>query len=127
MTFHNDPQKGVGKKYNMSRGLIRSTAPMDIRRNENTIPGYDVYKSMFEACDNFNRWLHDKTWPFRRGGGGSSGENGNVHDFLFAVVLHNTFNLADELECWDNAEMSFKDKCIKFADDLYVYSELALP
>lgn len=126
MTYHNDPQKGVGKKYNISRGLIRSTAPMDIRNNDKMIPGYDVYKSMFEACDNFNRWLHDKTWPYRRGGGGSGGENGNVHDFLFAVLLHNTLNLADELDCWVIRDMSFREQCIELSNEVFEYASIGI-
>ena len=43
--YHYDRQKGVGKKYNMSCGLIRCVEPMKIRENFGAIPGYDVYKS----------------------------------------------------------------------------------
>jgi hypothetical protein len=63
-TYHWDTQKGVGKKYNLSYGLDRCTDKLKIRNAQNEIPGYDVYKQMFECCDRFNRNLHDKSWPY---------------------------------------------------------------
>lgn len=62
-TYAYDPDVNVGKKFNMSRGWTRSEMVTKIREWKDTIPGYDPYKSMFQACDRFNRNLHDKVWP----------------------------------------------------------------
>jgi hypothetical protein len=96
-TQHYDTQKGVGQKYNLSFGLIRSEDKVKVREQADLIPGYDVYKSMFECCDSFNRNLHDKSFPHKRGGRLVPGHFGRIHDFLFACILQNTFNLWVEL------------------------------
>ena len=49
-TYHYDTQKGVGKKYNLTRGLIRKTDKRIVRSNYDLIPGYDLYKVIFECC-----------------------------------------------------------------------------
>ena len=63
-------------------------------REEETwrIPGYDYYKQMFKICDNFNKGLHDKSWPFKAGGKGVKGASGTENAFSMACILQNTFN-----------------------------------
>ncbi len=70
--YHYDTQKGVGIKYNYSRGFLRSTLKLDIKAHADRIPAYDTYKTLFEPCDNYNRGLHDRSWPHHRGGKGVS-------------------------------------------------------
>ena len=96
---------------------------MKIRENFGAIPGYDVYKSLFEACDNFNRGLHDKSWLHRRGGGDATGEFGCAHDFIFASILQNTFNLHTEMGGAVEANMSFQEKCFELSDRLFEYAK----
>ena len=48
-TYHYDTQKGVGMKYNLSSGLVRSTNPNKIRQYKIFIPGYSHYKVL---CSN---------------------------------------------------------------------------
>ena len=121
--YHYDTQKGVGKKYNLSYGLIRSEERLKVREHYGAIPGYDVYKSLFEACDNFNRGLHDKSWPHRRGGRGRAGHFGRSHDFIFACTLQNTFNIFTDMGGYFEGNMSFRDKCLELSDRIYNYAK----
>ena len=100
----------------MSFGLIRSEEPMKIREQHGAIAGYDVYKSLFGASDNFNRGLHDKRWPHRIGGGKSTGKFACAHDFMFACIFQNTFNFHAEMGGAIERKMSFQDKCIVLSD-----------
>lgn len=116
--YHHDTQKGVGKKYNYAKGFIRSTERAKVTEHKNRIPVYDYYKVMFESCDRFNRRLHDKSWPHRRGGNAVSGEAGVHHDFLLACVLQNTFNAYFAATGQNYEGVSFKDFCHDLADSL---------
>jgi hypothetical protein len=118
-TYHFDTQKGVGKKYNLSWDLMLNKDKLQIRAMSAHIPGYDVYKSMFECCDRFNRNLHDKTWPHRRGGNVQHGHFGRASDFILGCILQNTFALYDELLLNNSEVLSFKQKCINLSDEIY--------
>jgi len=127
MTFHHDTRKGIGKKYNMSFGLERSEDKVKVRQHAHYIVGYDVYESFFDTCDRFNRNLHDKSSPHRRGGHGVLGENGRAHDFLMACILQNTFALHSELGGAYKENQSFKEKCNCLAEQLIEYSGMLVP
>lgn len=122
LTYHFDRQKGVGKKYNLSRGFSRSTDKYKIAEHKDDIPGYDYYKHSFEPCDNFNRGLHDKTWPHKRGGNGYDGDSGCAHDFIMACILQNTFNATSDINKTDGDSVSFEDKCAQLSDELFIYA-----
>ena len=83
--MHNDTQKGVGLKLNLTRGLVRSTDKYVVRNNTGVIPGYSYYKWLFEVCDRFNRNLHDRSWPHTRGGNGTQGDYLNAHCFYMCI------------------------------------------
>lgn len=117
LTYHFDRQKGVGKKYNFSWGFERVTAPLVVKANKDSIPGYDDYKVCFTDCDLFNRGLKDRTFPNKRGGKGTAGESGRVHDFHIGVALQNTFNASEEIMGGD--ERSFMEKCYALSEQLY--------
>ncbi len=70
--YHYDTQKGVGVKYNYSRGFIRSTDKTKVNNNlaSRSVPCYEYYQQFFEVRDNFNRFLHDASYPHKRGGNG---------------------------------------------------------
>jgi hypothetical protein len=121
-TYHYDRQKGVGKKYNLTYGLIRDTTTAKIKETKDIIPGYDMYKSMFEACDRFNRNLHDKHWPYKRGGRNRTGEWGHTHDFIMACILQNTFSAHYQIFGYDHKNSTFLKKCEQLSDELYEYS-----
>ena len=110
-THHYDTQKGVGKKYNLSSGLIRSTNANKIKKYKDFIPGYSHYKVLFEPCDKFNRNLHDRHWPYKRGGRNVKGASGSQHDFLLACILQNTFNCHDAINEKNGCLPSFEYMC----------------
>ena len=114
--YHYDIQKGVGIKYNYSRGFIRSTDKAKVKLHANRIPGYDNYKTFFEACDNFNRALHDRYFPHKRGGHGVSGENGEHNDFIMACILQNTFNSYHHVNDFNPKDTNFMAMCDELAD-----------
>ena len=64
---HHDRQKGVGIKINYSHGMVRSIRKQDIDQMKSHIPCYYFCKFAFDACDRFNRNLHDRSWPHARG------------------------------------------------------------
>ena len=136
---HHDRQKGVGIKLNYSHGMIRSVLKIDILAMKDHIPCYFFYKFAFDACDRFNRNLHDKSWPHARGGKGTRGDFLNQHDFAMAVLLQNIFSIYNELnEKIDESKVewkydgkdevdpgrvqSFCDKCLRLADELFLDS-----
>ncbi|KAJ1394289.1 hypothetical protein B484DRAFT_407932 [Ochromonadaceae sp. CCMP2298] len=88
-----DVDKNVGKKYNLSNCVVKAA-----RRNKhdtelrNLKGPYDLYKACFNLCDLFNRALHDKKWPFKRGGRDSTGEWGHQDNWALTATLQNTFN-----------------------------------
>jgi hypothetical protein len=65
-TYHFDTQKGVGKKYNLSHGLIRSTDKYRVKEFVEHIRGYEYFKIVFFFL---NRARHDRSWSHNRGGG----------------------------------------------------------
>ena len=121
-TYHYDTQKGVGKKYCISHGLVRTTNMPSVKECSGQIPAYSYYKNMFEVCDNFNRALHDRSWPHPRGGKGTPGDMGCHHDFLMACVMQNIRNAWLVLNATDPLSYSFEDMMKDLAYELYSYS-----
>ena len=83
------------------------------------VPAYDDYGVQFAACDRFNAQLFRSTWPFRRGGGARTGDEGQQHDFAIGVVLINTFNAYRSLHRVQKADYSFETYCTRLATDLF--------
>ena len=83
------------------------------------IPGYDTYKTSFACCDDFNKGLHDKIWPHKRGGSGHKGFEGKINDFIMAVMLENTYNSWHQITGTSPREISFKLFCCTLADQLW--------
>lgn len=120
--YHYDTQKGVGKKYNYSKGFLHSTEKRKITDHKGRIPAYENYKTMFECCDRFNRNLHDKSWPHKRGGRGVLGEFGHHHDFFMACILQDCFNAFHSATGADPLNTTFLSFCDNLADDLFAHS-----
>jgi hypothetical protein len=115
-----DKNENIGKKYCISNAFIKSRRT---RAFDFTIPAYDLYKETFNACDAYNRKLHDRVWPFRYGGKTRSGEFGLQHKFAFGVILENTFAVAyHQITGGDPNILSFQEKCFRLADALYTKS-----
>lgn len=77
---------------------------------------------MFSACDSFNRDLHDCYLPHRRGGGGKFGEDGQINDFLIAVLLKNVKNAYEEITNTFTNSADFETFCCELADQIYLGS-----
>ncbi len=122
-TFHNDRQKGVGKKYNYSWGLTRCTQKEKIKQNSETPPGYGYYKFSFEKCDRFNRNLHDHTWPHKRGGRAICGDTTKVHDFFFACIIENSLTAYSAINQLKPDRTAHCTLLTQLAKDLYEYSD----
>ena len=107
------------QKYNLTYGLVPSTIKRDIEKYKNIIPGYGWYQQFFEACDDFNAGLHDRTWPHKRGGRGVPGDIGRHNDFIDAAMLQNTYNAYLVINDILPSKLSFYDAMIELASDLY--------
>lgn len=116
--YHFDTQKGIGVKYNLSWGFERSTEKAHVKAHSKRLPVYENYKSFFDVCDNFNRALHDRTYPHKRGGKATSGDIGRHHDFLLACVLQNTRNAYQTARGIDIEDESFREFCDLLADQI---------
>jgi len=73
----------------------------------------------FAACDVFNRQLHDRKWPHRRGSGQRTGDEGHHDKFAMRCLLQNTFNAYNLNADPNRAGMCFKLKCFALANELY--------
>lgn len=120
--YHYSTEKGVGIKYNYSRGFLRSTDKNKIKEHLDRIPGYDNYATFFKGCDDFNKGLNGRHWPFKRGGKGVSGESGEHNDFIMACILQNTFNAFHDINRRDHHHSTFMDMCDELADDIFRHS-----
>lgn len=120
--YHYDTQKGVGVKYNLSWGFERSINKTHVKEHSKRVPVYDNYKSFFDVCDNFNRALHHKTWPHKRGGRDTSGDIGRHHDFLLACVLQNTRNAYITARGISASDESFREFCDMLADQIIAFT-----
>jgi hypothetical protein len=115
LTFYWNCDKNVGKKYTLTNALFKEQG----RTPKHSIPGYDMYTYMFSLCDQFNRGLHDCTWPHRNGGGKQQGTSGTVHDFYFSAILQNTMHAWFAVNSEADQTMSFKTFALELADELY--------
>ena len=115
-----DRDDNIGKKYcynNAFRKLEVST-----RGNDGIIPGYDLYKKSFNACDKFNRKLHDRKFPHRCGGKSKGFGDGHQHKFAMAIILQNTINLFCDVNNIKPQSMSFQAHVLSLSDELYYYA-----
>lgn len=117
--FHYDPETGVGRKYNYARGFQRITDRAVIQAHRGHIPVYFYYKVLYGMCDQFNRALHDRCWPYKRGGHGRKGELGAQNDFLMGCVLQNVINAFCAIQGLNRADVEFKEFCVNLADELF--------
>ena len=63
---------------------------------------------MFNACDRYNRMLHDRKWPHKNGGRNIPGDEGHHHNFAMSFILQNAFNAYIEINSINSVEYEFK-------------------
>ena len=113
----------IGKKCvyaNCFKRRKRKRGENDGPTSRTVIPAYDHYNSLFSMCDNFNRALHDRTWPHKHGGSGVAGDLGHQHNFALSIVLQNTFNAYNCAHGIDTFD--FREYCENLADQLIEFS-----
>jgi hypothetical protein len=115
-----DRDDNIGKKYCYSNAFRK----LDVatRGNDGTIPAYDLYKLAFNACDKFNRKLHDRKFPHRCGGGTKGFGDGHQHKFAISIILQNTINLYCDVNDIDHKINSFEFNVLLLSDELYAYA-----
>lgn len=113
-----DDNTDIGKKYVISNAFTFKRE----RGSPTIIPLYDLYKLTFSVCDNFNRALHDRTWPHRHGGGTKMGALASLNDFYFSSILQNVLNSWFSLNPKYGVNYNFKETSIELADELYGYA-----
>jgi len=106
----------LGEKYCLTNAFKVGRGS---RSSAHCIPGYDLYKLTFAACDEFNRRLHDRKWPHRCGGGTRYGDTGHDHKFAMAVLLQNTFNVYAALHEDSHNQSNYAENCFNLSDELY--------
>ena len=122
LVYHYDVHKNVGEKYNMSFGFVEEDSKQYMKKHRAEIPVYTMHKNSFGLCDFFNRKLHDKTFPHKRGGKGVKGEAGKCHDCSMAVILENVFNAYRDMNRDRIHVPTFKQLCDELSDALYFYA-----
>ena len=94
------PPLCTGKKCvygNCFKRRKRKRGENDGPTSRTVIPAYDHYNSLFSICDNFNRALHDRTWPHKHGvGNGVAGDLGHKHNFALSSII---LQQAEYLRC----------------------------
>ena len=113
-----DCNSDIGKKYLLCSCLEKTKK----KQKKHLVPGYDEYKVCLSLCDQFNRKLHDKVWPFRRGGGKKFGDFGNIHDFNFGSVIQNVFSMFLAVNNIPSGMFEFREFCLDLSDEIYRYS-----
>lgn len=116
---HWDVITDIGKKYVISNAFNRVPAT---RSNADIVPVYDQYKGMYNACDVFNRGLHQRKFCHRTGGRSRRGENGHTFKFLMACILQNAFNAYKSMQADPTFDLTFVQMCRFLSRFLIRYS-----
>ena len=117
----------IDKEHNNQSKYVTSNAFKKIQKERAKAvdrPVYDIYGLIYSGCDHFNRNLHDRCFPYRKGGREAWGVAGNQHDFMFSSVLQNVFaaHCAINGLPTDASHFSFKNSCIALSDELFEYA-----
>lgn len=118
VVYCNEIDQDIGKKLVLSNAFSRSKGKSD----SSLIPVYDHYACIYNACDLFNRNLHDRHWPHRTGGKHCSGDRGLQNTMAMACILQNTFNCFQMVQHLESENFNFHDHCLQLSRDLYEYS-----
>ena len=109
--YHWSTDTKIGKK------LVLTTAFKKVSKStkKGALPAFDHYKGGFQGCDNFNRAIHGRTWPFRSGSAGKEGINGNIFNYHFTALLINTWHVYCALQKKQPKDVPFDQFTLKLA------------
>jgi hypothetical protein len=114
-----DRDEQIGKKQVLTTAYKHYPGYL---QQKQLIPGYDLYKLLFAACDHYNQQLDGHTWPFKHGGHGRLGDLGAEDDFAFSCLLQNVYNVVWAINKLGDNMMKFKPFCEELADGVYSYA-----
>ena len=108
--------KGNKRKFVYSNAYkIKNKKP----KYKNTIPVYDDYAKMFSSCDQFNKDLHGRTWPYKHGGRDRKGDEGHQDNFAWSSILENIYHIYIYTNNINPQNLSFEDFFVSLADELF--------
>ena len=109
-----DTNIGLKLAYSTAHVLEKGRIP------KGEVPIYDNYNSTFSQCDKFNKALSKRTWPFKSGGRGQAGLDGNAFNYFFSCALVNTYHAYLCLQDMDIASLSFEQAMEELAQAMAV-------
>lgn len=116
--YHWSNNANLGKKWIVTNACeLKQGSSID-----ESVPVYGLYRATFSACDQYNLELHNRTWPYRKGGFKQHGELGAQSNFLFSCILLNTMNAFFEIKGLDRSTLNFKECCVELANQLFLYA-----
>ena len=118
VVLHHSGQPQIGKKYVMSNAAQLIKVP----KSDMSVPLSDLYRGTFNTCDIFNKQIHGRSWPHKKGGYNRFGSRGVEYNFILTCILINCFNLYGELMGEGFVERDFKTNCLELADELFRYA-----
>lgn len=92
------------------------------RNVKGTIPAYDTYNRLFNACDKYNKGMKKCSLPFHCGGNGTSGESGHIHKFIMCCIVQNVVNLYESSLPLDAPHAKCHARILELSDDLFSYA-----
>jgi len=104
----------IGKKYVMSNAFRKFTG----RTRKGSIPVYDYYNAGFSGCDQFNRAMHKRTWPFLTRKCVMGTDKSNGWNYLFTVVILNVWHLWINADPENRKPVSYNNFCQALASSL---------
>ena len=90
---HYSRDEKVGKKL-----VLSNCFEIKPEKNQKAkIAIFDEYHVTFSGCDNFNKMIFGRCWPFRQGGNYRTGEVLNCWNYLFTSTLINVYSYHENL------------------------------
>jgi hypothetical protein len=103
----------LGQKFVLSNAFTASEG----NTRKGWVPGCDDFSIMFNVCDQYNRSLHEKSWPHR-----CQTAPQQQHNFLFTCILMNTYHAYLDAQHLRPENLDYKSFGEQLADELYTFA-----
>eukprot|EP00602_Paraphysomonas_sp_CaronLab_P009213 CAMPEP_0185034516 /NCGR_PEP_ID=MMETSP1103-20130426/24485_1 /TAXON_ID=36769 /ORGANISM="Paraphysomonas bandaiensis, Strain Caron Lab Isolate" /LENGTH=212 /DNA_ID=CAMNT_0027571205 /DNA_START=668 /DNA_END=1303 /DNA_ORIENTATION=+ len=100
-----DVDSAFSKKYVLSNAFTKHHST----QITHIVPLYDHYKVIFNVSDLFNKSMHDRFFPHRKGGKNISSDLGCIHNFTLTAVLLNVIHCHLDYSKEENIEYDFEE------------------
>jgi hypothetical protein len=86
-----DPDERIGKKFCLTNAYdwVVAPAPNNLSYLKEMIPGYDLYKTIFNLVDRVNYYIGNTKFPHKSGGKNHPGRKGHEHKFAMMCIMKN--------------------------------------